>query len=197
MPASNTSLSPVPVLVAALPDDCVARIRSGDIDAFEAVYRAMHAPLVAFGARYTGDTARAEELVQDLFFEIWSRRATWEVRGSVRAYLYAALRNRALNLRRRDGVEQDWAEAAPHEPLHELHAPASGISDDIDAEAQLAELRQALVRLPERCQLIMQMRWMGGLSYAEIASALDITVKGVEIQLSRGLKALRRALIVD
>jgi RNA polymerase sigma-70 factor, ECF subfamily len=180
-----------------LPGDCVARIRSGDVSAFEALFRAMHAPLLAFGTRYTGDSARAEELVQDLFFEVWTRRATWEVRGSVKAYLYSALRNRALNLRRRDAVEQDWATDSTHATEDAGIMPSSAESDPFAPPEMLAQLTDAMAQLPERCALVMQMRWHGGLSYAEIATTLGISVKGVENQLNRGLKALRRVIVRD
>ncbi|WP_353267545.1 sigma factor, partial [Gemmatimonas sp.] len=52
----------------------------------------MHPALLAFGTRYVGDAARAEELVQDVFFTLWERRAEWIVTGSVPAYLFAAVR---------------------------------------------------------------------------------------------------------
>ncbi len=180
-----------------LPAECVARIRAGDINAFEALYRVMHAPLLAFGARYTGDVARAEELVQDLFFDVWTRRSTWEVRGSVTAYLYAALRNRALNLRRRDAVEHDWVNGSAHATDDASDLQPSAADDQFASDDMLAELADAMARLPERCALVMQMRWHGGLSYADIASTLGISVKGVENQLSRGLKALRRVIVRD
>lgn len=195
MPALSTAVSAAIPLMRELPPDCVSRIRAGDIGAFEALYRAMHAPLLAFGTRYTGDAARAEELVQDLFFDLWTTRANWMVSGSVTAYLYAALRNRALNLRRRDAVEQDWVDAAAYEPTHALHAGPPVADDAMESDDLAQQLAAAINRLPERCALIMQMRWHGGLSYAEIAATLGISTKGVENQLSRGLKALRDMII--
>lgn len=174
-----------------IPADCVSRIRSGDLEAFEGLFRAMHAPLLAFGTRYTGDAARAEELVQDLFFDLWRGRTTWAISGSVAAYLYGALRNRALNLRRRDAVEQGWADDEAHEPVRALHAAPATADHLLSAKDLRQRLADAMARLPERCGVIMQMRWHGGLSYAEIATTLGISTKGVENQLSRGLKALR------
>jgi RNA polymerase sigma-70 factor, ECF subfamily len=183
--------------VIELPSNCVARVRAGDPDAFEALYRAMHAPLLSFAERYVGDAARAEELVQDLFFELWQNRAAWAVQGSVTAYLYAAVRNRGLNMRRRDVVEADWAADEAHEPVRALHA-APVTADVLLAQADLVEqLTEAINRLPERCRMIMQMRWHGGLSYAEIAEVLSISLKGVENQLSRGLRALRSEFAAD
>lgn len=180
-----------------LPLDCVSRIRGGDLAAFEALYRAMHTPLLAFGTRYTGDTARAEELVQDLFFDLWRGRDGWTVKGSVTAYLYAALRNRALNLRRRDAVETDWADDEAHEPVRALHPSPPRADTEYESTEIVRQLALAMARLPERCGVIMQMRWHGGLSYAEIAAVLGISPKGVENQLARGLKSLRTEFGVD
>jgi RNA polymerase sigma-70 factor (ECF subfamily) len=180
-----------------LPSDCVARISAGDLQAFEALYRAMHAPLLAFAARYVGDVARAEELIQDLFFDLWRTRATWRVTGSVPGYLYAAVRNRALNVRRRDAVEDGWADDEAHDAVRALH-PAPATADVLLEDSELiARLADAMATLPPRCALVMQMRWHGGLSYAEIAETLGISQKGVENALARGLKALRAELGSD
>lgn len=182
---------------AAQLDACVPRIRAGDAQAFEQLFRALHAALVGFALRYTGDTARAEEVVQDVFLAIWQARTEWAPLGSVRGYLFGAVRNRALNVRRRDVLEQDWtthAAQADTPPPHSVAADA-----DADAEAEQAELvslaQAALDALPERCRLVMHLRWREGLSYAEIAEAMGIGVKGVENQLSRGLKAVRARVL--
>jgi RNA polymerase sigma-70 factor, ECF subfamily len=180
-----------------LPLDCVRRVRDGDLSAFEALYRVMHAPLVAFAARYTGDSSRAEELVQDLFFDLWRERAEWVVTGSISAYLYAALRNRSLNLKRRDVVEAEWADDEAHEPVRALHAAPRTADVLLETSDLVARLTAAMANLPTRCALIMQMRWHGGLSYADIAEQLGISVKGVENQLSRGLKVLRAEFADD
>jgi RNA polymerase sigma-70 factor, ECF subfamily len=180
-----------------IPADCVARVRAGDLSAFETMFRSMHAPLLAFAERYVGDAARSEELVQDVFFELWQARESWEVRGSVAAYLYGAVRNRSLNVRRRDRVENDWVQDEAHEPVRALHPPPMTADVVLENANLTARLADAMLRLPERCALVMQMRWHGGLSYAEIASTLGISLKGVENQLSRGLKSLREEFAAD
>lgn len=180
---------------AAQLDACAPRIRAGDAQAFEQLFRALHAALVGFALRYTGDTARAEEVVQDVFLAIWQARTEWAPLGSVRGYLFGAVRNRALNVRRRDVLEQDWTTQAAQADTPPLHSVAA----DADAEAEQAELvslaQAALDALPERCRLVMHLRWREGLSYAEIAVAMGIGVKGVENQLSRGLKAVRARVL--
>ena len=177
------------------PDSAVAaRVRAGDASAFEALFRAHYGPLCGFATRYVREPALAEELVQDLFTDLWARRTEWAPRTSARAYLFAAVRNRALNLRQRQAVEEDWtaAEAASEMPTLHRAAPAA---DDVLESAELhARLDAALDSLPERCRLVMRLRWREQLAYAEIAEIMGISLKGVENQLARGLRALRGML---
>lgn len=174
-----------------LPAELLDRIRAGDMAAFEGLFHAMHGPLVAFAVRYVGDGGRAEELVQDLFFDLWRSRTEWQVRGSLRSYLFGAVRNRALNVRRRDAVESDWAADEAQESVRALHAAPAPIDAVYESAELIDQVRTAIAALPERCALTMQLRWHEGLSYGEIADILGISVKGVENQLARGLKALR------
>jgi RNA polymerase sigma-70 factor (ECF subfamily) len=167
-----------------------------DRRAFEAIFREYYASLCRFAARYVGEPATAEEIVQDLFADLWQRRGAWEPRGgSVRAYLLAAVRNRALNLRKRQSVERDWERAEAADDVRELH-PRPPRADQLLEAAELErQLHAAMESLPERCRLVMHLRWREHLSYAEIAQVMGISVKGVENQLARGLKALREKLL--
>jgi len=71
-------------------------------------------------------------------------------------------------------------------------SPTSARCDDLlDEVERRNRLRAAIEALPERCRLVMQLRWEEQLSHAEIADVLGISVKGVERQLSRGLQFLR------
>ena len=64
-----------------------------------------------------------------------------------------------------------------------------GVSEEIDAA-----LKQAVGALPERCREVFELSRVHGLRYAEIASTLGISVKGVEAQMGRALRELRRRL---
>lgn len=183
-----------PLPDGGLPADIAARIRAGDAVAFEQSFRQMHAPLIAFVMRYVGDRARAEEVVQELFLVIWRDRATLDVPGSFRAYLFSGARNRALNVRRRDRTEQDWETDEAHDSVRALHPAPTPPDLAFEAHELSARVAAAFATLPERCRQAMHLRWREGLSYAEIADVLGIGTKGVENQLARGLKALRARL---
>lgn len=176
-------------------DDVVARIRAGDERAFESLFRAYYPALCDFAVRYVREDALAEEIVQDLFADLWARRREWQVRDSVRAYVFTAVRNRALNLRKRQLVESDWEHeetSIGSRELQQTPEPADAAAERADLRAQLDA---ALDALPERCRLVMHLRWREQMPYAEIAAVMGISVKGVENQLARGLSAIRRRFV--
>ena len=181
-------------VVVPLPDP-VARVRAGDEAAFEELFRAQYPALCDFAARYVKDDVRAEELVQDLFADLWARRRDWHVRDSVRAYLFAAVRNRALNLRKRQAMESDWEQDEAIADVRALHRPPEQADEALERADIRARLDSALGSLPERCRLVMHLRWHCQMPYAEIASVMGISVKGVENQLARGLAVLRRQFV--
>ncbi len=178
-----------------VPPNVVARIRDGDARAFETVFRTYYAPLAAFAYRYLRDAAAAEDVVQDVFGKLWENRRSLVVTTSLRAYLYAAVRNRTLDIRKHDTVVEDWERDESSADVRELH-PAPRQPDEIlDRQLIGDRLAAAFEALPERQAQVMRLRWKNDLSYAEIAEAVGISVKGVEKHLSRGLAALKRQLL--
>jgi RNA polymerase sigma-19 factor, ECF subfamily len=168
------------------------RIRAGDVRAFEQLFRAHYEPLCRFAYRYLLDAGLAEDLVQDLFAHLWADRARVELRASARAYLFAAVRNRALNMRKRQLVERDWAHDEALPDVRELHRPPHAADRALDIGERDAQLRSAIESLPERCRMVMRLRWQEQMSHAEISTIMGISLKGVESQLARGIQALRQ-----
>jgi RNA polymerase sigma-70 factor (ECF subfamily) len=158
---------------------------------FESTFRTYYASLCGFAFRYLASAAEAEDIVHDTFAALWSTRRDVRVQSSLRAYLFAAVRNRALNARKRARVESDWAHDESADDVRELH-PRPPQPDELFDRAELeTRLAAAMDALPERCALVMRLRWREQLSYAEIAETMGISVKGVEKQLERGLRAVR------
>jgi RNA polymerase sigma-70 factor (family 1) len=162
-----------------------------DESAFEQVFRAYSDRLCAFAAQYLGSSEAAEEVVEDVFLNIWRARNTWLVTGSLKSYLYTATRNQALNVLKRQGVERrhlDMVAANPDKP-HSAPADADLVAEDFRRAAE-----RVIAALPDRCREVFLLHRQHDLSYAEIAAAMDITVKTVENQLGRALKLLREKL---
>lgn len=146
--------------------------------------------LVGFAARYVRSQAAGEEIVQDLFLKLWVGRDQLPEVDSAKAYLYRAARNAALNHLRRERMERQWAESSAREESTFV-APAP---DGAEEEELAAAVRAAIDALPKRCRLIFTMSRDDHLTYAEIAETLGLSLKTVETQMGRALKALRTAL---
>ena len=173
----------------------VAGVRAGDREAFETIYRTYYRPLVGFIYPYLGSEALAEEQVQELFLALWRLRADWQLRTTLRAYLYRGARNRALNYLKHARVEDGAASALPaDEPSYGMGQPPAAIDDAAVAGELAAAVRRALQRLPRRCRMTFQLSRDHGLSYPEIAHAMGVSEHTVKIQMSRALKAMREAL---
>src|SRR5882762_2110693 len=164
------------------------RIRGGDMDAFEALYRAYWQRLYAFAFRYGHVKEDAEEVVQDVFFRTWRGREDWVPAGAVRNYLYLAVRNAARDRLERAAVARRWGGREGR--VGEVATP-SEIETELEAAELVAVVERALAELPPKRSAVCRLRLIDGLSYAQIADRLGICEKTVETQLARGLKFLR------
>lgn len=173
----------------------VDRVRNGDESAFETIFRGYFQSLLTFAQGYVHSRALAEELVQEVFLRIWANRADWVVETSVRAYLFGAVRNRALNQLDRDRVDHRWRlRAVGDESGMSVSGRIAGPEQEVIANEIGAAVRVAIDALPERARMAATLRWREGLRYAEIADAMGISRKGVENQLARVAKILRDKL---
>ena len=165
------------------------RLSTGDEEAFDTIFRAWYAPLVRIAEGVVRDRALAEEVVQDVLLEVWRRREQLGNEESPRAYLIRAARNRALNHVRHVRVQQ---KSAPYVSTRVEDAP-EGPSRIVEAELDAA-VKDAVARLPPRCREVFELSRVHGLSYAEIARSLEISVKTVEAQMGKALRTLRERL---
>ncbi len=172
----------------------IARLRSGDERAFDAIVRQHADALSAYAAVLTGSPETAAEVVQDVFYAVWRLRATLSVSGTLRQYLYGATRNRSWNAMRRARGDVRLSRAVAHERLiaDGLHAGAQAEETVRAAELDSA-VRWAIDQLPEASRAAYALRWQG-YSHAEIAERLGVAVRTVEMRIGRALKRLREQL---
>ena len=170
--------------------DLILKIRNNDRGAFETLFRRYYTELCHFVQRYVNEPIICEDLIQELFLRLWLHRYQWEPKGSVKAYLYKAARNKAFDYFRHKKIESEieW-ETYKLEYLHQESQQEQCIDEDL-----LAAVQKAVNKLPERMKLIFTLSREDGLSYPEIAEVLDLSVKTVETQMGRALKSLREQL---
>jgi len=168
----------------------VERLRAGDRDAFEVVFRAYYARLADYANGLVRSRDVAEDVVQEVFVALWTQRERLTSPDNLVGYLYRSVRNRSLNQIRHRRMVADWqTRQAAEEP--KAAAPA-------DREAENAEIvaavRQAVSTLSPRCREVFELSRDRGLTYPEIAETLGISIKTVETLMGRALKGVRERL---
>jgi RNA polymerase sigma-70 factor (ECF subfamily) len=170
--------------------EIIRRIRQGDKQEFEKLFRSSYASLVRYAKTILKDHDTAEEIVQDLFFRLWQDRGNLTIESSLNGYLYRAVHNRCLHHIDHNRVVEKYArEMAVME--QETNESPTDILHYRELQAKIAAI---LERLPEKCGKIFCMSRFEGLKYSEIAEKLSISVKTVEANMGRALKEFRKIL---
>jgi RNA polymerase sigma-70 factor, ECF subfamily len=166
----------------------VAAVAAGDREALGALYD-LHAPvLMGLARRILGTPAAAEDLLHDLFLEVWQHAAEYApARGSVRAWLIVRARSRALDRLGRQGRESKVVERISTETDA---AVAPGAAVAIDG----AQVRQLLTDLEGELRAVLELAYFEGLSSSEMAERLGIPLGTVKSRVARALGALREAM---
>lgn len=161
-----------------------------NLKSFEALFRLYYQMLCSYALRFVKDPDTAEEIVQDLFYKLWEKRAELQINTSVKSYLYSAVHNRCLKFIEHRNVETKYRN---YYLLHE-----SEIDNEPSDSASISEIQgvieKTLNALPERCSRIFRLNRFEGLKYHEIALKLSISVKTVEANMGKALKLLRKNL---
>jgi RNA polymerase sigma-70 factor (ECF subfamily) len=170
------------------------RIRAGDASGLEALFHLYYDPLCRFAEAYVRSHADAEDLVQGVFVQLWEQRDRWVLRGSVRAYLYTAVRNAALNVLKHRLVERRALSDDATIPRIGMAQNAPSPHEDAVGRELEQAIDDAIARLPDRYRLVVTLRAQHQLTLPEIARILDLPVKTAETRASRAVQALRAAL---
>lgn len=170
-----------------LPDrELMLAVRSGDLEALDALFGRHHRRLFGFLARLTGDPHAAEDLVQEVFLRLLRFRGRYAGEGEFTTWLYRIARNVAADhhARRRDTVTLD---AAP-EFASDGEAPLDRLAQE-ERQQRLAAILQAL---PAAHREVLLLRGTEGLPHRELARALGCTEGAARVRLHRALAALKR-----
>jgi RNA polymerase sigma-70 factor (ECF subfamily) len=152
---------------------------------FEALFRAHYPEIVRYLATRLGSRDDALELASEVFTEAWRRVPGLQWRGRpVRAWLYRVAANMAADeLNRRGRLT-----GAPVEPVG---------GDDTDATTDRLAVAQALRSLSAEHQLVVHLRLVEGLPFADVAAVMNRSVGACQMLMLRAARSLRAALAVE
>ncbi len=170
--------------------------QQGDEGAFRTLFERHARGMFAFCHHFVRDAARAEELAQDVFVNLYRSRDRYRPSARFRTFLYRVASNHCLNeLRRPERAARQAAgpDDAPPE-LDALPSGAAGPEEVAQGKALEAAVRDLLARLPEKQRAALVLCRFEGLSYEEIAQVLDTTVPAVKSLVHRATVAAAEAL---
>lgn len=156
--------------------------------AVEVLFDKYHNELCKVVFRILKDESLAEDIVQDVFYELWKKRDRLGVNTSFRAYLKRASINKSLNYIRDNKIKFDGDEQYAYiESKDNLQKNIEGknLKEIIDREID---------KLPPKCRMAFVLSRFEDMSYKEIAEEMNISVKTVEKHISKALKVLNETL---
>ncbi|MEL7586458.1 MAG: RNA polymerase sigma-70 factor [Prolixibacteraceae bacterium] len=161
-----------------------------DRAAFEELYNRYWKKLLVQALIKLRSEVEAEEVLQDVFVDLWERRESIEIRKTFHTYMASCVKYQILA---RLARQRKYAIFEQESRL----AVADGVNlteNWMDYETTRRQIEETVLSLPEKCQLVFRLSREEGQSQKEIAEALGISVKTVETHIGKALKVIRSSV---
>jgi RNA polymerase sigma-70 factor (ECF subfamily) len=164
----------------------VSAIRSGDENAMAALYDRYSSIVYSVALRVLGDTGSAEDVLQEVFMQLWRNPGAFDSsRGNMAAWLAVIARNRAIDSLRKRRPETDIADV--------VVSVDPDMAGDAERARAMEKVRGALGTMPAAQRTALEMAYFEGLTHTEIASKTGEPLGTIKTRIRAGLLALRKA----
>jgi len=164
----------------------VSAIRSGDQAAMAVLYDRFSSIVYSVALRVLGDTGAAEDVLQDVFMQLWRNPASFDSsRGSLGAWLTVIARNRAIDALRRRKPESDVEDV--------VISVAPDLAGDADRARAAEKVRGLLGGMPVAQRAALEMAYFEGMTHSEIAAKTGEPLGTIKTRIRAGLAMLRKA----
>lgn len=178
------------------------RIARDDTGAFDALFLRHRRAVFSFTLRMLGDSAAAEDLTQECFLRVWRARQRYEPTAAFRTWLFTIARRLALDeLKRRQThgtmlAAEMAAEEGQSEPMERVPQTVEPNPQEIVMARELGRVVEAALRhLPPEYREAVVLRTIEGLSYDEMAQAMECPIGTVKSRLNAGRKRLKEVAL--
>lgn len=162
-------------------------LKNGDQETFDAIYSQLARPLLHYVNSRLHDKNLSEDLVQEVFLSLWTRRAELNIQTSLEAYLFGAAKFQILDYFRSEKVKQKYVD---HFILF-----AAQDNNSVKELMHLKDLQAAIEKhiqdLPPKCQSAFRLSRFEHKTISEIAEVMNISPRTVENYMTKALKHLR------
>jgi RNA polymerase sigma-70 factor (ECF subfamily) len=189
-------MAETPTAQQMLDQEMIARIGRKDQSAFSALYDRLSAPLYSLALKMLGDDADAQDALQEVFVQIWSRARTYDPeKSSVFSWAVLLTRSRAIDrLRARNRRLRVVVGSTAEENKVAEVTDASTVesaADTANKKDEAAHVRWLLNNLPEDQRQVIELAFFGHRTHHEIAAELGQPLGTVKARIRRGLLKLR------
>jgi RNA polymerase sigma-70 factor (family 1) len=169
----------------------IEKLRSGDPDSFSVIFSAYYKDLVFFAFTFTHEQYSAEDIVQDTFVKLWDDHEKLSVTVSLKSVLLKTIQNKCIDwYRHKNIINQHNDYIVENSPLYEYDTENYALRSELEGK-----IEKAIDNLPEKYKEAFEMNRFEGLKYHEIASKLNVSIRTVEVRISKALELLRKSLI--
>ena len=167
---------------------------------FDVTYKSLflryYPNLIFYATRLVGEE-EAEDVVQDVFVELWKRKDNIEIGEQIQAFLYRAVYTRALNVLKHRNVEDGYCAAMEeiNQRRTEFYQPDNNeVIRRIEDRELRKEIHDAINELPDKCKEVFKLSYLHDMKNKEIADILGVSPRTVEAHMYKALKYLRDRL---
>ncbi|RKR82935.1 RNA polymerase sigma-70 factor (ECF subfamily) [Mucilaginibacter gracilis] len=160
-------------------------LKQGDAEAFEVIYNRFWKKLINTAYKRLRDEALCEEIVQDIFINLWEKRTTLTFSVGLKNYLFVAIKYKVIDHYRRQFLNDKFQ-------VSEEHSEYDNSTVDQIFARDLAKYLQKLVdNLPGKCKSVYELSRLEHKSHKEISRLLNISEKTVQGHLTKALQIIR------
>ena len=177
------------------------RFQKGDIGAFQQLFQKYSPSVVNFAFHFLGNRARAEEIAQEVFLQVYRWQTKYEAKAKFSTWLFKIAHNHCLNEVRKGEYRVSVESLGPQEDAEgderERQLPDASLhkGEDILAAKQAARrIEKILRRIPETQRTALMLSRLEGMSYQEVAEVLGVTEKAVKSLVFRATQSLKEGL---
>ena len=155
------------------------------------IYQLFFQELIRYVTKMTCDKAAAEDIVQELFSNIWAKKMVFQSLVSFKVYLYNSVRIASLDYLKHKNIEGSYLQKMLD--AHPVYRTGEEDEEGFFSEEVYRQLFETIDALPERCREVFLM-YMEGKKNEEVATALHVSIETVKTQKKRAMSILRKKL---
>lgn len=169
----------------------VQKIEEGDQSAFRSFMDMYSKDLYHFALGYVNTREIAEEIVSDVFLEVWNNRRNLHQIQQIKPWLLIIVRNKAISYLRKEHPDT----TVSFDEIEDYYIPLVQSPDHaIISEEEIKKINQAISSLPPKCKEVFMLAKIEKTPYKEIAQILNISVKTINIHIAKALSLISQVL---